>query len=368
MSVSLLTDEFERVSIDHHDDASDNMTLSTGNILDLPEVLLGHCLLFVPQEEYRFTAGVCTAFRDACNGRENEEKKTTWDAVASSTRHAEFCLVDEERRRQDFNDDDTTRRNRTKPLDQVFILKKIAVSAARTANTDMVEWASSRSLNSSGFDNDDWQNEVFAAAVEKGQIRVLEWAQENAIDWYSNELLVSAAEFGCIRVLDYLWEFLQAHGNREQISVLIWARCSMVASRGAHEAVLKWFQDKSVFKGYMGRMAWQQAWFVAARAGQVQVLQWLHDNGHNYVNYETITQLATEGGHVSIWEWMREYGVISWSPDACKSAARHGQLHVLQWLRQNGCPWDGQVIGIAKSKGYEHIVEWARANGCPEPH
>jgi len=39
----------------------------------------------------------------------------------------------------------------------------------------------------------------------------------------------------------------------------------------------------------------------------------------------------------------------------------------LQWLQENGCPWNGLVILYAQKAGYIDIVQWARANGCPEP-
>jgi hypothetical protein len=39
---------------------------------------------------------------------------------------------------------------------------------------------------------------------------------------------------------------------------------------------------------------------------------------------------------------------------------------VLQWLRDNGCPWDWRVCDVAAENGHEAVLHWARANGCPE--
>ena len=36
----------------------------------------------------------------------------------------------------------------------------------------------------------------------------------------------------------------------------------------------------------------------------------------------------------------------------CQSAARAGELEVLQWLHANGCPWDKETRAWAVSRGY----------------
>jgi hypothetical protein len=38
---------------------------------------------------------------------------------------------------------------------------------------------------------------------------------------------------------------------------------------------------------------------------------------------------------------------------------------VLQWARENGCPWDSQTFRLAANV---EIVQWLRANGCPETY
>jgi len=46
-------------------------------------------------------------------------------------------------------------------------------------------------------------------------------------------------------------------------------------------------------------------------------------------------------------------------------AAQHGQLPILQWLRQNGCPWDAQTPCWAARGGHRDVLEWCHANDCP---
>ncbi len=40
-----------------------------------------------------------------------------------------------------------------------------------------------------------------------------------------------------------------------------------------------------------------------------------------------------------------------------KELARNGHLHLLQWVRSNGCPWDKDEC---LESGYKNIVEWIK--------
>jgi hypothetical protein len=44
---------------------------------------------------------------------------------------------------------------------------------------------------------------------------------------------------------------------------------------------------------------------------------------------------------------------------ACESAAGHGQLDTLRWLRENGCPWNvSDVCIIAAAYGFSAVFEY----------
>ena len=46
-----------------------------------------------------------------------------------------------------------------------------------------------------------------------------------------------------------------------------------------------------------------------------------------------------------------------------EKAAEGGHLHVLKWLRANGCPWDEMAcVGTAKG-GHLEVLKWLRAKG-----
>jgi hypothetical protein len=72
-----------------------------------------------------------------------------------------------------------------------------------------------------------------------------------------------------------------------------------------------------------------------------------------------------DGGHLHVLQWARANG-YPWDVWTCSNAAGRGHLPVLQWLRANGCPWDWRVCADAFENGHEAVLHWARANGCPE--
>jgi len=46
--------------------------------------------------------------------------------------------------------------------------------------------------------------------------------------------------------------------------------------------------------------------------------------------------------------WRENYSYIGKS--ICATAARHGQLDALQWLRQNRCEWEDLLFGLLLQK------------------
>jgi len=65
----------------------------------------------------------------------------------------------------------------------------------------------------------------------------------------------------------------------------------------------------------------------------------------------------------SLLQWARENG-CPWDARVCAAAARGGHLETLQWARANGCPWDLMTGVEAASGGFLETLKWARENGC----
>ena len=47
-------------------------------------------------------------------------------------------------------------------------------------------------------------------------------------------------------------------------------------------------------------------------------------------------------------------------PSVCRAAAQRGNLSVLKWLRQHGCPWDSPTSHDAAAGSHLELLKWAR--------
>lgn len=94
------------------------------------------------------------------------------------------------------------------------------------------------------------------------------------------------------------------------------------------------------------------------------VLQWARENDCPWD--ERSCALAARAGRLDVLKWCRSNG-CRWNGSTCSFAAGAGRLEVLKWARQNGCPWDRGTIEAAATNGrHPDVLEWCRANGCPE--
>ena len=100
----------------------------------------------------------------------------------------------------------------------------------------------------------------------------------------------------------------------------------------------------------------------AANGGQLKVLQWLRENECPW-DEDTCTQ-AANGGHLEVLKWARANG-CPWDGWTCTNAAANGHLEVLKWARENGCPWNEDTCSEAAFGGHLDVLKWARENGCP---
>jgi hypothetical protein len=71
------------------------------------------------------------------------------------------------------------------------------------------------------------------------------------------------------------------------------------------------------------------------------------------------------GGHfLDVLQWARNNS-CPWDAYTCEAAAQGGRLDMLQWARTNGCPWDASTCTTAVGFRHWAVLQWARANGCP---
>ena len=63
-------------------------------------------------------------------------------------------------------------------------------------------------------------------------------------------------------------------------------------------------------------------------------------------------------------QWLRAEGCL-WDGRTSKEAAHQGHLETLRWALENGCPGDSFVCHWAVLRGHVEVLRWAREFGCP---
>ncbi|GFH44210.1 hypothetical protein CTEN210_00684 [Chaetoceros tenuissimus] len=111
---------------------------------------------------------------------------------------------------------------------------------------------------------------------------------------------------------------------------------------------------------------------AAAEANQVLVLEYLFEKyclmHTDLENFNNLITIAAGKGHLQCITFLCENGCSGNERDQiydCQSAARHGQLECLRYLKEQGWPVDGSVIFEAAEAGHLHCIEYLRSVGCP---
>ena len=100
---------------------------------------------------------------------------------------------------------------------------------------------------------------------------------------------------------------------------------------------------------------------LAVRDGRLRVLQYLRDEGFPW-NMRTCSEAAA-GGHLDFLRYARENGCW-WGPETCERAAEGGHLECLKYARENGCSWGKSTCSKAAEGGHLECLRYAHENGC----
>jgi len=96
----------------------------------------------------------------------------------------------------------------------------------------------------------------------------------------------------------------------------------------------------------------------AAARGDLEVLLWAREYGCPW------EQETWEQEHEYDYEYDYEY--YEWNINCCALAAEGGHLEVLKWLRfgsTNACPWDETTCANAAAGGHLEVLKWIREHG-----
>jgi hypothetical protein len=73
--------------------------------------------------------------------------------------------------------------------------------------------------------------------------------------------------------------------------------------------------------------------------------------------------LAAMGGHLHELQYLHEQG-CPWDESTCSIAARFGNLDCLRYAHEHGCPWNSYTCHAAIQGGHLDCLRYAYENGC----
>lgn len=101
----------------------------------------------------------------------------------------------------------------------------------------------------------------------------------------------------------------------------------------------------------------------AAEHGYLEILQYLRV--HNCPWDERVADGAIKYGNLENLQWIVQNGCRINSEGAIYLAAYYGHLHIVKWLRSQGYKWGYDFIKITIQNGHHHIIRWVYENNYP---
>ncbi len=96
--------------------------------------------------------------------------------------------------------------------------------------------------------------------------------------------------------------------------------------------------------------------------GNLDLLKYLHENGCPW-DQSTCT-CASLVGHLECLQYAHEKE-CPWDEITCHYAVENGNLECLKYAHENGCPWDKWTCADAAKTGHLECLKYAHENGCP---
>lgn len=101
---------------------------------------------------------------------------------------------------------------------------------------------------------------------------------------------------------------------------------------------------------------------AAARGGNIHMLVYLRENGCCWD--DRTTKYAALRGHLTLLKYAHENG-CDWDYKTCRNAAEGRHLDCLEYAYSNGCPWDTDTIHAAACANSVDCLQYAYEHGCP---
>lgn len=232
-----------------------------------------------------------------------------------------------------------------------------------------------------------WDERTWVCALEDGHPATARWALENGCPHVDGDFVgYTIALYGTCELLQWAHESgivaalsLRMHEAAAEVGnwgVMLWLHANGCALRGDADAMnrirycLVWRSNNTIealqwAHNVAGLELTPTMLWAAAERGFLTVLQWLHaKRDFTPAALTAAFVLAAGRGRVRVLRWLRDVG-CPWNGDACALAAARGQLKALKWLRKAGCPWDRRTCTSAARHNQFDVLKWARGAGCP---
>jgi hypothetical protein len=180
---------------------------------------------------------------------------------------------------------------------------------------------------------DVWKSQSFMHAAASGRVHVLEWVMYTTVVRYRTlyiGFMNLPYSIACRAVEDVVhWDVLvfMCMYDPENAPRAI---CAAAATYGRLDVLKQMWRSRVSADGI--------AFANAASRRRFDVLEWLLTH-----SFATDDQKAC----------------------ACASAALHGYLDVLEFLRARTCPWDPWTFACASKRGHLDVMHWLLEQGCP---
>jgi hypothetical protein len=202
------------------------------------------------------------------------------------------------------------------------------------------------------------ERSVWVAAVKHGRLPVLDWL--HATQEPTPELLRGLyLDAARFACVDVL-HWLSARGAKPSCP----GTALMFAVRSRHAAPVRWLID------VYGPACWTPPTFAplacayAAGFGDLPLLAYLRDRGCPWDHLTT--ESAAAGGHLHVLRWCLEIGLPA-ADGTCDLAAEYGHIHILQWARMQAppLPWSPVTCTAAARAGQLAALQWLRSQDPP---
>lgn len=271
-------------------------------------------------------------------------------------------------------------------------ISTICSQAAAGGHVNILRWARGRTRKYH------WNVETSLNAALNGHLDALQFLHENRCPININ-LANFAARNGHIPILMYArtigLQFDSTTMNdaaaREQIDTVKWLHAigcpwtAQTATNAARTGNLKLLQyilqngcewhdsifNEAALHGHFEMVKWiyqrhPMNLFTSkfiAQSGNLAMLDWAFQHGCPWSKNDILPN-AAGSGNIDMMIFLVDKGATL-SKVACNEAASKGHHEALKWLRSQGCPWDEQTTSEAAQNGKLETLEFALENGCP---